>query len=321
MKPIIFLRTVAAAFLSMSFALSANAELGGSIGIGLSVQTGDTYKTLDTNDPLYSNSYEHQLSQLTNRVIERAGYDDHGNLITYYLHDVAEAVTSASLYTGQFKAIAKASPPVQFFGPDGSSYLHNFSQALTTAQMNDVLHFQVPLGQHDSSGFAYIPITLEFEGGILADAEAYGWADYRVNLGSGEQILLQNTIARDAAGNLYPWSGMNAYWGSTSNPLTTSDNIHWNATLQLHTSNGIISGNDALYTLNFGSSFATSAAGSFVAYGNTAGISFDLPEDVLLTSDSGVFLTAAAVPEPETYAMLLAGLGMLGFTAKRRKSA
>ncbi|UJP00378.1 MAG: PEP-CTERM sorting domain-containing protein, partial [Nitrosomonas sp.] len=27
----------------------------------------------------------------------------------------------------------------------------------------------------------------------------------------------------------------------------------------------------------------------------------------------------AAVPEPETYAMLLAGLGLLGFTASRRK--
>ncbi|MBI4936821.1 MAG: FxDxF family PEP-CTERM protein [Nitrosomonadales bacterium] len=26
----------------------------------------------------------------------------------------------------------------------------------------------------------------------------------------------------------------------------------------------------------------------------------------------------AAVPEPETYAMLLAGLGLLGFTARRR---
>jgi hypothetical protein len=27
----------------------------------------------------------------------------------------------------------------------------------------------------------------------------------------------------------------------------------------------------------------------------------------------------AAIPEPETYAMLLAGLGLLGFAARRRK--
>lgn len=31
--------------------------------------------------------------------------------------------------------------------------------------------------------------------------------------------------------------------------------------------------------------------------------------------------TAAAVPEPETYAMLLAGLGVVGFVARRRRSA
>lgn len=31
-------------------------------------------------------------------------------------------------------------------------------------------------------------------------------------------------------------------------------------------------------------------------------------------------LTVAAIPEPETYALLLAGLGMVGFMAKRRKS-
>lgn len=31
-------------------------------------------------------------------------------------------------------------------------------------------------------------------------------------------------------------------------------------------------------------------------------------------------IPSAAVPEPETYAMLLAGLGLLGFTARRKKS-
>ena len=32
-------------------------------------------------------------------------------------------------------------------------------------------------------------------------------------------------------------------------------------------------------------------------------------------------LYVAAVPEPESYAMLLAGLGLIGFAARRRKIA
>lgn len=35
----------------------------------------------------------------------------------------------------------------------------------------------------------------------------------------------------------------------------------------------------------------------------------------------GVSLSVAAVPEPETYALMLAGLGVLGFVARRRKAA
>jgi hypothetical protein len=40
-------------------------------------------------------------------------------------------------------------------------------------------------------------------------------------------------------------------------------------------------------------------------------------------STDGVFtgaLSVAAVPEPETYAMLLAGLGLIGFSARRRQA-
>ena len=35
---------------------------------------------------------------------------------------------------------------------------------------------------------------------------------------------------------------------------------------------------------------------------------------------TGGVTIAAAVPEPETYAMLLAGLGLIGYTARRRKT-
>nr|WP_229262497.1 PEPxxWA-CTERM sorting domain-containing protein [Duganella radicis] len=51
---------------------------------------------------------------------------------------------------------------------------------------------------------------------------------------------------------------------------------------------------------------------SFLAVGTPAGV----PPFSLL---DGVSLTAA-VPEPETWAMLGLGLGLIGFTARRRKA-
>lgn len=44
---------------------------------------------------------------------------------------------------------------------------------------------------------------------------------------------------------------------------------------------------------------------------------FDTTE-IYRTADGYTFLTVSAVPEPETYAMMLAGLGLLGMTARRR---
>jgi len=39
-----------------------------------------------------------------------------------------------------------------------------------------------------------------------------------------------------------------------------------------------------------------------------------------METDNHAYVLAAAVPEPETYAMLLGGLGLMGFIARRRRS-
>lgn len=60
-------------------------------------------------------------------------------------------------------------------------------------------------------------------------------------------------------------------------------------------------------------------------YSFDAGTSLDsFTINLLTSSNAAIYLTSAVVPgipEPESYAMLLAGLGLVGVVARRRKSA
>jgi hypothetical protein len=75
-------------------------------------------------------------------------------------------------------------------------------------------------------------------------------------------------------------------------------------------------------TYTFSSTLKMSVTGYTANFSNTAKFYLSLPEGVTFTSSSGTFLSQATpitlVPEPASYAMLLAGLGIVGAVAQRR---
>ena len=74
----------------------------------------------------------------------------------------------------------------------------------------------------------------------------------------------------------------------------------------------------ASITLGVGASTIGPATSDF---SNTAGFEFDLPNNVTWTSQSGVYLQNAggAVPEPSSWALMVAGFGFVGGMARRRQ--
>lgn len=332
MKLKTFISVASVTISTMGYAVSAhawlNTGLNSSVGIGLSVQasiSNSPGKAINTDDPYYGLNYEHGLVEFSNQTIERPGFDDHGNPTILYLQEQNWAFAYANLSTGQLKTIALASPPVQVFDSNGRTFPYNWTGAYAFAEMRDILHFKIPLSMFDSNGVANIPVSFLFEGTIYPNySESQGEAMNYIYLTGDNSyfahIRFLDRFYRDAVGDFDPSNGVEVdNLGFGNGNVTTADNIHWNSSIvfdnpSLHAVDSIF----AEYTFNFYSSLQAITFGTIVDYGNTAGISFDLPQGVLLTSDSGVFLTAA-VPEPETYAMLLAGLGLIGFSTRYKK--
>lgn len=88
-----------------------------------------------------------------------------------------------------------------------------------------------------------------------------------------------------------------------------------------------IGNNNALYTQGFGNPGATSSLGLYYEAVSTISLNGAatvkaMDEIVTLNPTTGALTIAvAAVPEPETYALMLAGLAAVGFVAARRRRA
>jgi len=171
------------------------------------------------------------------------------------------------------------------FGQDG--FTADFSKPVTSVRMDFALNHYYADGNSSDSN--------------TPDPYAYGI------LSSTPTIL--NAVYKDAAGNVIgslssstPFSLDLLNGGQLNNPSFTFDN-----------------------SSPFSSVDISWDAGSVMRLGNegkydSSGILQELTYVNLLTANNFTYTQAVAVPEPETYAMMMAGLGMLGFTARRKKA-
>lgn len=205
----------------------------------------------------------------------------------------------ASLYTGEIGASA--------FGsgrgcPGYTCWIHGTA----VAQLGEGLHFTVAGAgptTHTSIG-----ITFDVDG-ILGSPPSGGNPSAQ-----GLLHLFENgNISAEFLTQINPLgasSGASGAWTSYSIGPNAIGHVSFSGVYDLV---------GATHDLGLGYSLVASSGDSFSDYLSTGKIGFVLPSNVSFTSDSGIFLTQSAVPEPAIWAMLAIGFGAIGAQLRRRR--
>ena len=212
----------------------------------------------------------------------------------------ASAYSAGDLSSGTVHSLSAGSLPLP---PSGGEGIANIT-------LKDNVHFVVT-----GAGAADItPITVKFEldGMLSAPAANSPLASVFSNLTLGGSVSANFQVLNGVAGagSLNGQSG----WASFSYASDTANSVIFSGVFDLV---------GPTTTLPFSISLNTVGAdGGMADYSNTARVSLILPSNVTYTSDSGAFLTAAAVAAPEPALWPVAGLGLgLGLFFRRVKRA
>lgn len=316
------LPTVAACLLTCGLAAPALADTTNGYGVATAAAVADlpsflsavsAYRVLPDSSFYYSTPADTPSVQITNcssvtnpDTICLASMG--GTTGTNY--NLTASSSSASLATGSLSnpsasGQARASTYADLAtGKLGGSSAGDYArQGYTTAVFNDLLTFSI--AGASSTTVTLIEIGFSIDGGMV-----YSGAPFSETALSGD-LRFGDAFARVVFGSgVVPSEGQGGWVSGSWSAAANAD---------LNTFTGIYALVGATPTLGVRAALGTRASSlSSADYGNTASFQMSLPTHVTYTSASGVFLSAAPVPEPGTWALMLAGMGGVLLRARRR---
>lgn len=241
-----------------------------------------------------------------------ASHDESTNTSFDPIYGSAQAAASADLATGQVHLFAAA----EYSAGDAGA------AAIAAASLSDTLHFTI--AGADSSTVTLVPVSFAFDG-LLTPGRPYGPTAtlyYNFSFGNARAYEFGDYGAGYYNGTSYPTFSFPVAQGQTSGWESASFTSYDPQDTRF---SGIyaITGASADIPIAFGLQII---AGNNVTldYSHAGSISIGHVDGVSFTSDSGVFLTAASnvgsVPEPASWALLVAGFGSIGAIARRRRA-
>lgn len=251
-----------------------------------------------------TNSTDNNLTASSNNV----NFTDN---IGDYSGTVASGTASArsDLATGELGAYAYSDVYREFGGGP------TFIGAAGFSQFNDTLTFTI--AGATASTITNINIVFELDGATALSGTRGAGAFVTETLYFGDgfaQYALQ-----DLVGDSDYVRGGDRNWVSSSWDFSTPGVVRFSGVYALTGASSVIGINNSL--------LASVNASSLADFASTSHFRLSTPSNVSFTSASGVFLsglgggTGGGVPEPATWALMLAGFGLVGSALRRRRGA